>query len=276
MVLNLQKNKKEAAKKKGILLIIISVVMISLLFTYIIFSEKEKLDNFNCPRTGPEAKTVVIIDTSDPLTDIQTLKLNGKTGSLLSQFQNTSTSAIINELGLGRQHQLSVWTMSDLGKNPVNLGKICNPGEVESGDFFKDAQTGRLIRLANYEIFKKFITNLFPKNLNQMKQEKSPIIYTMDYILTYEFGQKRKPFSKEKPNRIILISDMLENGRKISHFRGLPTLSKIDKINLKELVIHVKYLKRDQYSKLQNNEHKKWWINYFNTSNATAIGWKNW
>ena len=72
MVLNLQKNKKEAAKKKGILLIIISVVMVSLLLTYIIFSEKEKLDNFNCPRTGPEAKTVVIIDTSDPLTDIQT------------------------------------------------------------------------------------------------------------------------------------------------------------------------------------------------------------
>jgi len=276
MAVNFRKNRKEQATKKGVLLIVVSVIMILILFTFILLSEKEQLDNSNCPRSGAEAKTIVIIDTSDPLTDIQALKLNGETGSLLSQFQNTSTSAIINELGLGRQHQLSVWTMSDLGKKPQNLGRICNPGEVESGDFFKDMQTGKLIRLANYEVFKKFITNLFPQDLTEMKQEKSPIIYTMDYVLTYEFGQKRKMFDKEKPNRIILISDMLENGKKVSHFTGLTSTKNIDKINLKELVIHVKYLKRDQYSKLQNLKHKKWWINYFQLSNATAIGWENW
>jgi hypothetical protein len=276
MAVNFRKNRKEQATKKGVLLIVVSVIMILILFTFILQSEKEQLDNSNCPRSGAEAKTIVIIDTSDPLTDIQALKLNGETGSLLSQFRDTSSSSIINELGLGRQHQLSVWTMSALGKKPQNHGRICNPGEVESGDFFKDMQTGKLIRLANYEVFKKFITNLFPKDLSKMKQEKSPIIYTMDYVLTYEFGQKRKMFDKEKPNRIIIISDMLENGKKISHFRGLTSTKNIDKINLKELVIHVKYLKRDQYSKLQNLKHKKWWINYFQLSNATAIGWENW
>ena len=68
----------------------------------------------------------------------------------------------------------------------------------------------------------------------------------------------------------------IENGKKVSHFTGLTSTKNIDKINLKELVIHVKYLKRDQYSKLQNLKHKKWWINYFQLSNATAIGWENW
>ena len=88
-----------------------------------------------------------MLDTSDPLTDIQILKLNGNSGSLLKQFEDTSTSSIINELGLGEQHQLSVWSMNEINEKPTNLGRICNPGQVDSGDFFKDAQTGRLIKL---------------------------------------------------------------------------------------------------------------------------------
>ena len=276
MVVNIRQDREKKAKKRGIYLIIISVVLIITLLTFILLTEKEQLDNNNCPRNGAEAKTIVIIDTSDPLTDIQALKLNGKTGSLLSQFQDTSTSSIINELGLGRQHQLSVWTMSALGKKPKNHGRICNPGEVDSGEFFKDMQTGKLIRLANYEKFKNFITNLFPKDLSKMKQENSPILYTLNYVLTYEFGQKRAEFNKNKPNRVILISDMLENGSKISHFRNLPNINKIDKIDLKQLVVHIRYLKRDQYSKVQNINHKKWWIDYFKQSKAVAIGWKDW
>ena len=36
-------------------------------------------------------------------------------------------------------------------------------------------------------------------------------------------------FQKEKPNRIVIISDMIENGKKISHFQMLPKISDVKK-----------------------------------------------
>lgn len=276
MINDFRKREKKKATKKGVILITASLSFAIILFIFIALNEKVKLDKNNCPIKGIEAKTVVLLDTSDPLTDIQILKLNGKSGSLLKQFEDTSTSSIINELGLGEQHQLSVWSMNEINKKPTNLGRICNPGQVDSGDFFKDAQTGRLIKLANFEKFKEFITNLFPKNLDKMSKKNSPIIYSLNYISTYEFGEKRKLFTKEKPNRIVIISDMIENGKKISHFQVLPKISDVKKINLKNLIIHVRNLKKDQYKKIQTKDHRLWWIKFFNKSDASAIGWKNW
>ena len=98
-------------------------------------------------------------------------------------------------LNLGEQHQLSVWSMNEINKKP-NLGRICNPGQVDSGDFFKDAQTGRLIKLANFEKFKEFITNLFPKNLDKMSKKFSYNLFLKLYI-NYEFGEKENYLQKK-------------------------------------------------------------------------------
>ena len=276
MKISTRKNKEKKATRKGFIYLILALVSCIGLFTFIISNKPLKLDNKNCPQSGIEAKTVVLIDTSDPLTDIQRLKFNGPNGSLLKQFEDSSKNKIINELGLGKNHQLSVWVMNDLNNPPINKGRICNPGSINSGSFIEDAQKGALIRKAEFKKFRAILNNLFPKNLGDMNAKKSPILYSINYIITSEFGEIRKEYNSNKPNRLIIVSDMIENGKIVSHFKELPKNIELNNINLDQIVVIIKSLKRDQYKKIQINSHKLWWLNYFKKAGAYAVNWNDW
>ena len=65
MINDFRKREKKKATKKGVILITASLSFAIILFIFIALNEKVKLDKNNCPIKGIEAKTVVLLDTSD-------------------------------------------------------------------------------------------------------------------------------------------------------------------------------------------------------------------
>ena len=241
--LQAQKEKEQKAKNKGLLIIGLSSLVILFIFAGIMFLQPEKLDDNGCPESGVEAKTIVLLDVSDPLNSFQKASLSDGDNSLLVSFEKVSNDSIERGLGIGKSHQLSVWVMNEKGSPPSLKGKLCSPGSRDTETLRDTLSKGKTWRDLTYDEYRDNILDLFPKDLDSNRKDSSPILQSIKYVINYEHGEVRNEFQKSKPNRLIIISDMLENGEKYSHFKNLPKFDIVEKLNLNGIIVRIKYLK---------------------------------
>lgn len=222
-----------------------------------------------CPEEGPTSTTVMILDESDPLEEHQLSALSRFTDSLIETVRTPSGESQPSENYIGKGGLLVIYRLATPSSKPKAAFRMCNPGspnDRKPTDVFTE---GDITALMKWSKFKERLDAALPKERSGNTLAKSPIIETIRFVRNEEFprgvdiGKGRKG---EPGYTLILVSDLLQNSARVSHYDGLPAVEGLPQsmaISLSGIDIAVRYLRSSRDGHLQSGEHFAWWRRFF-------------
>jgi hypothetical protein len=242
----------------GICLAIICVLTIS---AYVLKSEAYDSETF-C-RGEVSAHTIVVLDTTDPLSSVQ---------------QRFVLKYIDTEKDKLRDYEkLSIFTLTENTYiAPEPIFSRCNPGNGKNANQLY--QNPRKIELkfdrSFVEPLKKEIESIFSSTIDS----KSPIFEIIREL------SLRNDFSEGVQKKtLIIISDMMHHTSNYSHYRDridygyFAKSSYINEVsaNLHSVDVKIVYLRREKLNNLQGEQHLLFWKNYFQAMGADVVEQRN-
>lgn len=220
-----------------------------------------RIDDDLCPADQPPSRTtVLLLDTSDPLTpklreELQRLlgELTGYTGRAKDGFLIAPGEAlIVYEL----PQDLSAVT-------PVI--RVCNPGGDPDDWNVRDGLTkGQQIAIRRWKRFVAAVEPLFDGATAPPKPQ-SPIIETLGVIVPRHATSQRNSDADAPPVHLILYSDLLQHSDHLSHYGSYPSPADVKK-NLRHLQtdlsgveVSLYRLERINDMHWQTADHYYWW-----------------
>ena len=252
--------------------------ILALMIAAIVIFRPEDLDPLTgCPKSGPKTTTVVVVDTSDPLSTVQQVKFGKFLDTLIkpprSDEQVTPNSDSANYVPKG--HLLVAYKiMENEEAEPELLFRKCNPGNPDDRELKDKFSEGEIVAILRWREFVQELTDAFPKAMLNETSTVSPIIETLKYVRAAEFpGAAQLKTADHKAGSLLIVSDMLQNSSKLSHLGGLPPTENVPAqyaLDLTGIDIGIRYLKVDRYSHLQSDSrpHFKWWREFFAIAGA--------
>ena len=248
----MQKNLSKIFLPLGTLVILI----IGIFAFYNIGHRPPEVDNLFCPKeTGPIGATIILLDTSDPLTP--------KHQSELDRIARQIKSNDDNSLGLEAGELLVVYELQQNPGTPKKLIEICRPhGEINNRTWRDDIHQGRRIAEKNWEHFDKSLSEAFPKQSNAA-QPTSPLLESIGVIAARHIPGKRG--NKHFKVHFIVFSDLLQHSPRLSHYETYPSAENMLKTHrdlttdLNGVQVSLFRLDRTKYSKWQTERHYYWW-----------------
>ena len=219
------------------------------------------IDDDLCPdEQEPVRTTVLLLDTSDPLTpklreelERLVMELTGARGSAKSGFLVAPGEALV-------VYELP----GDLSEiEPVI--RVCNPGGNPDDWSMKDGLTkGQVIALRQWQNFLDAVQPLFDREEAQ-PQSLSPIIETLGVIVPRHATSRRSSSAAVNPVHLILYSDLLQHSEHLSHYGTYPSPAEVKK-NLRHLQtdlsgveVSLYRLERSGDADWQTADHYYWW-----------------
>lgn len=217
-----------------------------------------------CRQGRIDTSTLIVIDTTDALTDIQQRRLH--------------VTVEAERDGLARGGRLTVLMLNP--KNaaaPIELTSLCNPGRAADADpLFR---TKSRIDKEWQESFAAPIDAALTRIGEMPSGPASPIIATIAAALT------RPDFDTRVPTRrMIVISDLLEHNKGgYSQLGGgnfwkayaASALGHTVKLDLHGATVAIDYLVRPSFAAVQGDAHRQFWVRLFVEAGAretTFIG----
>jgi hypothetical protein len=211
------------------------------------------LDDENCPRSGPTAVHIIMIDRSDPITGQQ------------AQSIRQQVEKLKNEARFGQR--FDVYTFEGDSKNEMQpLTRVCAPGRPEDANEL--IENPELVRRRYQERFSNVLDQEVGTLLRVSTLPNSPIIESLRAAAITSFG----PFSMGSvPFQVTMVSDMVQNTALTSHFKSEPNFSQLAKSpawsalqpNLKGAEVDILYLLRPEAKRgsvmIQNRGHQLFW-----------------
>jgi hypothetical protein len=242
-------------KALGLVLAVVGLLLITALAggAWWLHKSKEPLDADNCPRSGPRAVHIIMIDRSDPITGQQ------------AQGIRQQIERIKNDARFGTQ--FDIYTFEGDTKNEMHpTVRVCAPGRpedanelIENPDFVRRRYQERFSNVLDQEIATLLQVSTLPN---------SPIIESIRAAAITSFG----PLSIGKiPLHVTMVSDMVQNTSLTSHFRSEPNFAQLSKSsawsslqpNLKRAEVDILYLLRPEARRgsvvIQNRGHQLFW-----------------
>ena len=265
-------------RRSGAPFIIAGMAVLALIVGALVFIQKEDTDpNTNCPMFGHYMTTIVVIDTSDPLSSTQKRSFDKFVDTLIKPPRPnvvvTVNSDIANYVGKG--DLLAAYEiMPNENANPRLLFKMCNPGDPDGRSFLDALTEGKMVAQLKWNEFKNRLLDAFPEDFLDQKSPTSPIIETLKYVRSAEFPTPADlKSSGQRAGSIFIISDMLQNSKNLSHFGDLPSVTGVPSqfaLDLTGIDIGIRYLKVHRYAHLQygTRPHFKWWREFFAEAGA--------
>lgn len=236
--------------------LIIFIAIIAFMFFQ---PEKTNLSDF-CPRSGEKGKIVILLDVSDPLNMSQKAKLKKE----LDGISKKSTLRPFPLLNKGEK--LVIYITQEDGKEPNKLFEMCSPGDIENKKVMDKMSEGKIISLKKWKNFQNKALNEIDRKLsNSVSLKTSPIIESLSFVRAQEFDSPEL-LEENTNNKIIVISDFIQNSELTSQFKNLENFQDINKsypVSLKNISIRMLMLVSKKYSKFQTPEHQSWWRKYF-------------
>lgn len=221
----------------------------------------ESLDDQGCPRkSGPSREIIVLLDTSDPLTPIHKAKLR----SILDEMTDPAASGRHETLPVREGERVSFYRLrsASIPESPVE--QICNPGGNPADRGWKDELvTGGVITEWRYKQFEEAIEDLFPE-ANGPPQPASPLLETIA-VVTARHAPSRRANEDVKPAHLIIISDLLQHTKMLSHYGSYPepdSLPRALAADLSRVEVSLFRLERQKYAKHQTAKHFYWWTDW--------------
>ncbi len=217
-----------------------------------------------CPSDGDYGRTAILIDATDSL------------GA-------SHSKVIVEEINkfLIQHLDLYEWVgLFILNEDNVTLAKPeverCNPGK-QANEWIENPG----IRKERFKReFQEPMREAVRKLIRRPMQATSPIFEMIHSVSLY------KHFDSTKKRRLIIVSDMLQNVSKYSHYNG--HLNKADpgeyfedwkntdyarqvlQLSLNDVDVRILYVQRLDSRELQTPEHVRFWENYFFDVGATV------
>jgi hypothetical protein len=188
------------------LLLFAATVAATLVYFYVSLPRKPNLDKATlCPVTGPAGIIVVLVDTSDDL----------------SETTKKEVAVLLDDLvsSLPDYYKLDIRVIDIPASRSQSLFSKCNPGDGAGLSEWTD--NPRIARLRWLESFKKPASDAIRNSLAPAKASSSPIMGAIQDIAIDQFSSAQSAGAKK---RLVVISDMLEHTALYSQYKN-PDLS---------------------------------------------------
>ena len=255
------KELKARAGLRARLFAIVAVVGVASLMFVLWTQKEEDLDHQGCPKnTGPTREVIVLVDTSDPLTDKHKAELR----RLLREMTSPSASGRHDALTVKKGERVTLYHLESSGVPAMPIVQLCHPGgNPEDERRFEELTRGRVITQWHWQHFVKVIETMFPEE-ERAAQPLSPILETIAVVTARHAGSRRAA-NGAKPVHLIVISDLLQNTDMLSHYRSYPKPKNIPRelrTDLSRVEVSLFRLERYKYEINQTSEHYYWWSDW--------------
>ena len=220
-----------------------------------------RLDDHLCPvGEEPLRTTVLLLDTSDPLTP----KLHEELERLVGELTGARGSGKPGFLVAPGEALVVYELPRDLsGIEPVI--RVCNPGGDPDDWDVKDSLTqGKVIALRQWQNFLDAVERLFEQT-ESPPHARSPILEALGVIVPRHVTSQRSSAAEAKPVHLILYSDLLQHSEYLSHYGTYPSPEEV-KSNLRHLrtdlsgvEVSLYRLERSADADWQTTDHYYWW-----------------
>lgn len=147
-----------------------------------------------CPEAGPIAREIVLLDLTDPLTQVQARRLRG---------------LIVDRVDQARQGTLVA--LAAVSDQSLPIFARCKPQAGEGANVLYE--NPRLIAEQFSQAFSDPLAAMLDAAMDTPTQSKSPVLETLQDVLSQLPGA----FA---PTRVTLVSDLLQNSPLLSVYRG--------------------------------------------------------
>ena len=257
------------------------VAVLAVVAVVFFLNQPKELDRNLCPVGEPSrSKTILLIDTSDPLTP----KHQSELERLLNEFRvpPASTDASTFSFYVEPGEELIVYELNEDLNDITPLVRVCNPGgNPEDWDWRDDLTRGKMLAVRDWKQFERALKDLFPDEETQEKDQ-SLILENLSVLLPMHVESIRQHSGNpSEDTHLIIFSDLLQNSDLLSQYapyksESFPATSEfLSSPALRELStdltgVRVSLLRliRSQYAQYQTLEHRDWWTNFIKLSNG--------
>ena len=258
----------------------ILALFVGALLIYMFIAPKD-LDRNLCPTGEPSRnKTILVIDTSDPLTPKHKAELD----RLLNEFRDPPMVSEESPFNFYVQpgEELIVYELNEDLNEISPMVRVCNPGgNPDEWDWRDDLTRGKMLAVRDWKQFESALKGLFPAE-DSLEDPQSLILENLSVLLPNHVKSIRQQAgATEEDTHLIIFSDLLQNSDLVSHYAPyesdrFPATSKfLTSPALRELStdltgVRVSLLRliRSKYAHYQTVEHRDWWANFIKLSNG--------
>lgn len=255
-----------AQKKHTLGLIIIGLLVIIFSgggFAYFwLTGHRVALDESFCPTDQPPSLVVaVLLDLSDPINPVQRADVLNRLLDLRDEIPRYGSIEIY-----------AAGSTTEGLRTP--LFKACNPGRPDEINQWAEPLQKARNRWQN-EFETPLRTTLEQSLLSQPANE-SPILESIQSVSISAYSGNRLTGA---PKRLVIVSDMLQNTKNLSHYRERPDFARFRQSSsyvhtraiLEGVEIEILYLRRRDASHIQDRHHIEFWQQYFADQGGTIV-----
>lgn len=217
-----------------------------------------EMDDRLCPKdTGPTGATLLLLDSSDPLTPKHRAELDRLAEQIASERADG------RGLGVAPQELFVVYEMTQDPGIPNQLIEVCRPLKSPQNRTWRDdIRHGKRFAEKDWEHFEQSLAKVFPQNESKSSPT-SPILETISVIAARHIPGKRGDNTFKV--HLIVFSDLLQNSSRLSHFKDYPDAGQLRNYardlftDLTGVRVSLFRLERPKYAKWQNERHYYWW-----------------
>ena len=212
-----------------------------------------------CPSDQGVPHTVILVDRTDPFTDLHTM--------LLENVVERGSAA------LRRGERLSIFLIEARASvRPAPILSLCKPNDGSDANWLYENAT--LLRATFEKQFAQPLTALVDRLHEPAQAPASPILETIravSLLPSFSEAQERR--------KLIVVSDLLENTARYSHYSTRPNFEEFRTSpygaslmpSLKGVSVELVYLPNQRAQRRQGRAHLAFWHAYFTDAGATAV-----
>jgi len=214
------------------------------------------LDDRSCPKDkGPVGATVLLLDTSDPLTPKHRAELHRLGGQIASEQAG--------RLGISPGELLAIYELTQDPGAPKLLVEVCRPFKHPKDRTWRDdIHQGRRVAESDWSRFEGALANGFPDREGE-PQPNSPLLETIAVLAARHLpGRRGDPEFKV---HLVVFSDLLQHTDRFSHYGPYPD-AKAMRHEARDLLtdltgarVSLFRLERPKYAQWQTEHHYYWW-----------------
>ena len=211
----------------------------------------------------PTGSTILLLDTSDPLSPQHQAELDRLLREMNPEFQVRENSDFFVAPG----EELVVYELTEnLGTLEPSM-TLCNPGiNPNAREQWRDLVEGRAIAQRRWQMFDSRIQEMFGVE-ESTPQSSSPLLEALGVIVPRHVISERSAAQDSSPVHLILYSDLLQHSEALSHYGPYPSAEQLLTTpalrhlgtSLAGVEVSIFRLERSRDSRWQTVEHYYWW-----------------
>ena len=233
-----------------------ALLLIGVVAFYQVGTRVPEIDDRLCPKaSGPVGATVLLLDTSDPLTPKHRAELKRLAGQIASEH--------VGRMGIAPGELLAVYELTQDPGAPKQLIEVCRPFKNPKDRTWRDdIHQGRRFAERDWDRFEDALANAFPERESE-SQPTSPLLETIAVLAARHMPGKRGD-ERFKVHRVV-FSDLLQHTPRFSHYGPYPDARDMRHVARDLLTdmtgtrVSLFRLERPKYAKWQTERHYYWW-----------------